>query len=465
MSLFSPNAPNSPHAPAAPIHDANATGLRLARQFAPLAAASLLAALAGPVLNHTLALGARPTAALAGFWLGYSVLLLFEVACFVWQPTSLAFLEEPRSRRRLSLLALATGAVTSVLVWLAGQPAAAGFVFRVIVPTSAEAGAVAAGVLRALAPLPALVALRGVLAASVLRDGRGVAIPAGLLARLAVLAAWSPAFRGAAGPESACEALLAASAVELAVLALARSAPVPHAPHHRPLSATRVAAVAAPLAISALGWAALRPLLQAVLGQLQHADLAQARFGLCFALFMTLCAPVWALRDLGVLADSRAMPPRAVRAFAFRVAGAVTLAFAAVLFAAVPLGGVRAALGFTSATGPFPWLALVVLALAPPLVAARMPAQGALISRHRTVAFTWVPGLRLALTAAIGFAVARALPNGDGALLGAALLVFGEAFEVWAYRRAATSAASIPADTTEAPALEGADSAPEARAA
>jgi hypothetical protein len=457
--------PNAPVAPVAQSRDANATGRRLARQFAPLAAASLLAALAGPVLNHTLALGARPTAALAGFWLGYSVLLLFEVACFVWQPTSLAFLEEPRARRRLSLLALATGAVTSALVWLAGQPAAAGFVFRVLVPTSPEAAAVAAGVLRALAPLPALVALRGVLAASVLRDGRGGAIPAGLLARLAVLAAWSTFFRAATGPEGACEALLAASAVELAVLALARSAPAPHAAHHRPPSATRVAAVAAPLAISALGWAALRPLLQAVLGRLEHADLAQARFGLVFAVFMTMCAPVWALRDLGVLAEGLGTPPRAVRAFAGRVAAAVTLAFAFVLFAAGPAGGVRAALGFTPATGAFPWLALLVLALAPPLVAARMPAQGALIARHRTAVFAWVPGLRLALTAALGFAAARALPGGDGAVLGASLLLFGEAFEVWAYRRAAAAAASIPADASEAPRAGEADCAPEVRAA
>lgn len=454
-----------PNAPVASRHDVHATGRRLARHFAPLAAASLLAALAGPVLNHTLALGPRPTAALAGFWLGYSVLLLFEVACFVWQPTSLAFLEEPRSRRRLSLLALATGAVTSVLVWLAGQPAAAGFVFRVLVPTSPEAAAIAAGVLRTLAPLPALVALRGVLAASVLRDGRGAAIPAGLLARLAVLAAWSSVFGMRTGPAGACEALLAASAVELAVLALARSAPAPHSAHHPPLSATRVAAVAAPLAISALGWAALRPLMQAVLGRLEHADLAQARFGLVFAVFMTMCAPVWALRDLGVLAEGLGMPPRAVRAFAGRVAAAVTFVFAIVLLAAGADGGVRAALGFTPATGAFPWLALLVLALAPPLVAARMPAQGALIARHRTGVFAWVPGLRLALTAVLGFAAARALPGSDGAVLGASLLLFGEAFEVGAYRRAAAAAASIPADVNESPGGDEADCAPEARAA
>ena len=459
MSLLDPNGP------IAPAHAVNAAGRRLALHFAPLAAASLLAALAGPVLNHMLALGDRPTASLAGFWLGYSVLLLFEVACFVWQPTSLAFLEAPRSRRRLSLLALATGAATSVLVWYAGQPATAGFVFRVLVPTSHEAAEVAAGVLRALTPLPALVALRGVLAASVLRDGRGAAIPAGLLARLAVLAAWSSLFHGATGADGACEALLAASAVELAVLALARSAPVPHSAHHRPPSATRVAAVAAPLAISALGWAALRPLLQAVLGQLEHADLAQARFGLVFAVFMTMCAPVWALRDLGVLAEGLGTPPRAVRAFAARVSAAVALLFALVLLAAGPAAGVRAALGFTPATGPFPWLALVVLALAPPLVAARMPAQGALIARHRTAVFAWVPGLRLVLTAALGFAAARALPGVDGAVLGASLLVLGEAFEVGAYRRAAAAAAATAATASDSPVGGEADCAPEARAA
>lgn len=101
-----------------------AGGARLARLYAPLAAAALLTALAGPAVNLALARGERPATALAGFWLGYSVLQLLEAACFVWQSTSLAFLGAPRARRRLAWLALATGAATSGLVWLAGTPAA-----------------------------------------------------------------------------------------------------------------------------------------------------------------------------------------------------------------------------------------------------------------------------------------------------------------------------------------------------
>lgn len=420
------------------------------RLFAPLAAAALLAALAGPVVNHGLAATAEPTPALAGFWLGWSLLLLLEAACFVWQPTSLAFLEEPRARRRLGLLALGTGLATSALVRLAGEPAVAGWIFRVLVPTSDAAARVAAGVLRALSPLPAIVAVRGVLAASVLRDGRGAAIPAALLARLAVLAAWPLAFR-AAGPAAACDALLAAGAVELGVLVLSRAASRPHAPHVVPPAARRVAAVAAPLVVSALAWAALRPALHAVLGRLALADVAQARFGLVFAVFMTLCAPVWSLRDLAVLAEGLGAPRASVRRLSWRVAAAASAGFAVFLAAATASGSVRAAFGFTPATGAFAGGALALLALAPPLVAARMPAQGALIARHRTAVFAWVPGLRLALTAACGLALAHARPDLDGAWLGAALLLAGEVFEAWAYGRAA-AAALAPAGTPTAPA-------------
>ena len=448
---------------AADAKRAGAADTRLARTYAPLAAAALLAALSGPVLNHALARAPHPAAALAGFWIGYSVLQLLEAACFVWQSTSLAFLEAPRARRRLATLALATGAATSGVVWLAGQPAVAGWVFRVLVPTSAAAAAAAAEVLRALALLPALVAVRGVLAASVLRDGRGAAIPAGLLARLAVLVAWPATFPESAGVRGACEALLAASAVELVVLALARSASRQIPAHHVPPAAARVAAVAGPLVLSALAWAALRPVLHAVLGRLAQADLAQARFGLVFAVFLSLCAPVWALRDLAVLADGFGASRTAVRRFAGGIAAAASLAFAAVLVVAALLPGTHGAFGFGPGTGEFAWVALALLALAPALVAARCPAQGALIARHRTAAFAWVPAARLALTGAFGFALARLLPSADGAALGGALLLGGEVFEVWAYERAA--AASERAANQVRPAEPAGEPEPIARAA
>lgn len=447
---------------AAPERPPGAADPRLAKAYAPLAAAALLAALSGPVLNHALARSPHPAAALAGFWIGYSVLQLLEAACFVWQSTSLAFLEAPRARRRLTALALATGGATSCVVWLAGQPPVAGWVFRVLVPTSPEAALAAGDVLQALALLPALVAVRGVLAASVLRDGRGAAIPAGLLARLAVLVAWPAAFPASAGVRGACEAVLAASAVELVVLALARSAARPHVAHLVPPAAARVAAVAGPLVLSALAWAALRPVLHAVLRRLAHADVAQARFGLVFAVFLALCAPVWALRDLAVLADGFGASRDAVRRFAGRIAAAASLAFAAVLVVAALVPGTHGAFGFGPGTGEFAWIALGLLALAPALVAARSPAQGALIARHRTAAFAWVPAARLALTGALGFALARALPSADGAALGGALLLGGEIFEVWAYERAA--AASERAAAVR-PAESSADAAPIARAA
>ncbi len=412
-----------------------------ARLFAPLAAAALLAALAGPVINLALARAPHPAPELAGFWLGWSVLLLLEAACIVWQPTSLAFLEEPRARRRLVALALATGVATSLLVRLAGRPDVAGFVFGTLVPTSPEAASAAAGVLRALAPLPAIVAVRGVLAASVLRDGRGAAVPAALLARLGVLAAWPALAAGPVGARTACDALLAGGAVELVVLALARSAPRPLAHGLVPPAAARVAAVAAPLVVSTLAWAALRPAVHSVLGRLAQADVAQARFGLVFAVFMTLCAPVWALRDLAVLAEGLGTPRASVRRLATRVAAALSLAFAGFLVAAAAAPGLRAALGFTPATGAFAWGPFALLVLAPPLVAARMPAQGALIARHRTAVFAWVPGLRLALTMAAGLAFVRLRPDADGAALGIGLLLAGEALEAWAYRRAAATAA------------------------
>ncbi|MCC6348260.1 MAG: hypothetical protein IT347_01545 [Candidatus Eisenbacteria bacterium] len=408
----------------------------LSRAYAPLAAAALLTALAGPVLNLELARDPSPASALAGFWLGYSVLLLLEAACVVWQSTSLAFLGTPRARRRLGWLALATGTATSVLVWLAGQPASSAWLFREVVPTSRDAALTAANVLRALAPLPAIVALRGVLAASVLRDGRGAAIPAALLARLAVLSAWPLLPHGGTGVRSACEALLAGGVIELVVLALARSAALPHAAHHVPPAAARVAAVAAPLVAATLAWAALRPGLHAVLGRLDHPELAQARFGLVFAVFMALCAPVWALRDLALLAEGAGASRDSVRRFAGRVAAAASIAFAAVLVGAALRPDMGSALGFGPATGEFAWAAVALLTLAPALVAARMPAQGQLIARHVTSVFGWAPALRLALTVGLGLIAARFAPRMDGATLGAALLLAGEVFEVWAYERA-----------------------------
>lgn len=414
-------------------------GARLANLYAPLAAAALLSALAGPVLNHQLARAAQPAPALAGFWVGYSVLLLLEAACFVWQPTALAFLGAPRARGRLVLLALATGAATSALVWGAGQPATARWLFRTLVPTTPAAAEVAAGVLRTLAPLPAMVALRGVLAAAVLRDGRGFAIPAGLVLRLLLLALWPALFPAAPGARLSAEALLAASGCELLVLILARGASGVRGEPCAPPAASRVAAVAAPLVVSTLAWASLRPLLHAVLGHLAAPDVAQARFGLVFAVFMTLCAPVWALRDLAVVCEGSGVPRARVRAFAVRVAAALTAAFACVWLAAWLAPAARAPLGFPAATGPFPVAALAVIALAPLLVAARMPAQGALIARHRTAVFALVPGVRWVATALAGAVLARTLPRADGALLGAALLLAGEVLEAWAYGRAAAT--------------------------
>ncbi|HEY6867600.1 MAG TPA: hypothetical protein VI792_10095, partial [Candidatus Eisenbacteria bacterium] len=298
-------------------------------------------------------------------------------------------------------------------------------------------------VLGRLAPVPMLVALRGLAAGVAVAARRTALLAAATVVRLAVVCAVViAASRAGPGALTAAAALGIGVAVEAALLAGAafprwRARRRGADPQARPIAYADVLRMGAPLALTAALWTLTRPVAGAILGRLPDPDLALAGYGVVLPLVFVTCAPLWAMLEVALVLPASARDLRAVTRFAAGASLALSVAIG--LAALPPLRALVLRQGFglapplERAVAP----ALALVALEPWLVAVRAIAQALLMRARQARSLLALSPVKILVMIGLGSAIVALRPGVSGALLATGLVLGADLTDAVLYGLAA----------------------------
>jgi Na+-driven multidrug efflux pump len=335
------------------------------------------------------------------------------------------------------MLALLLGLAATTMILAVAQTSLGGVVFHAMIPTTTRVSELARAVLTQLAPVPILVAVRDVALGLAIRERRTTLVAASTMVRIVVLSgvvAVVVLLGTGSGARAAAWALVSGIAVETWFV-LARTHPAWRTRLRRRgrrpsgVSYGGIARIAAPLAVAAMAWTAVRPVVSAILGRLPDSELAQAGFGVVLPILMVSCSPLWGLHHVSlVLPKDRADLGRVIR-FAAAVTAVVAAGIGVVTLTPLKLVVLRLGFGLSPEMERVVAPALCWMVLAPFFLTARAVAQGLLIKARRTGIMLVVSPIKLALMVAIGHAVVSRSPAPDGVTLAIALVMGGDLFD------------------------------------
>lgn len=439
---------------------------QILRFYLPLVLTSQLMTISGPIVNFGIGRSSDPTAEFAGYWLGFGVLLFLESPVLATQQVSATLLEGYASMRRLLGLALGAGVASSALCIAVAVGPAGVWVFRDVIPTTETVAMIARDSLLWQSAIPTLIAIRGVANGLAIRERRTELIARATFVRMSVLSTGvglSVLLHTGSGARAGAAALTTGILIETLTVLWGTRALVRRRFHERrddpPFPMERIGRVAVPLVVSGMVWTGLRPVVNAVLGQLPDPEVAQAGFGVVLPLMLLTTSPLWILQNVGLVLPKTRRDLDTVLRFTL----AATTLFTAVLLLVnlEPFRGwlLRGAFGLDSRLELQVAPALLVLLLEPWALAARATAQGLLMRAHRTTPLLYFSPIKLALVALTGFVVATKSPGVNGTLLATSIWVGGEVFDAcvfgWFARRLVrgglfpTEMAQLPTMTLE----------------
>lgn len=409
------------------------------RFYMPLLLTSQMMTLSGPLINVAVGRASEPKLDLAGYWIGFSILMFIESPCLITQQLTATLTTGYWSFRKIFLASLAVGMTACATVVLVSLTPLRELVFIRLIHTSPEVMERGAEVLLWLAPLPVLIAVRGVGNGIALLEKRTLLIARATACRVVVLASVVGvvvALRTGSGALAGAGALLSGLAVET-VLVLASVFPFIRRRRRARfedssgLSFREIFRVGAPLSLSAYVWTVSRPVVNAILGRLPDPVLAQAGFGVVAPIILLTCSPLWALQNVSLILVKR--PPDLRRVLRF--SASLTLFFSAAILTLV-LSPVRDLLlrGAFSLSGDMVLAiapALFLIALEPYFLTGRSIAQGLLMQAKKTNVIGAVSVVKLAAISAVGIWFVYFHPHVNGTFLGTALFIGGDMIDAF----------------------------------
>ncbi len=410
---------------------------RILAFYSPLVLTSLMLSLAGPVMNVAIGRAAEPMLEFAAFWIAFTIVLFVGSASLVVQQATVSLAGRASPGRLITAASLVGLSASTMVLVLAGTPLGE-IVFRSWISTTPRTAALAREVLVILAPVPLLIALRGVGNGVAILEQRTSRVAAGTLLRIALLAgaATLAVAVQAAGARSAAWAFLLGTAVEAACVLAASQAAIRTRLRawgdSRPEPGAMLR-IGVPLVVSTFVWMSTRPIVNAILGRLPDPELAQASFGVVLPILLVTCSPLWALLEVSlVLPRSRDDLARISR---LATGTAALFSVAILLLTWTPLRHAVLRVGFglplqlETAVTP----ALMLLVFEPFLLSVRAVSQGVLMRAGRTRALLVVSPIKILLMLAAGLFVAARFPQTNGALLATVLVLGGDLFDAMMY--------------------------------
>jgi len=414
----------------------------------PLVLNGLLMACVGPVVNVALGRSAEPRLDLAAFWLAFTIVFFAQSFSHVVQQVTVMLAGRRESLRGMGVTASLAGAAATLLVLvIAGSPFGA-WVFRDVIPTSPRASELARHLLVLLAPIPILLAVRGIANGVAIAHHRTRLLAMAMGVRVVVLAAVSACLLltvPVSGAAAAALALLAGVTLDTlfivaATLPLRNAAGMAARGDESPAVRPSFARIVAPLAVATLVWSSTRFVMSAVLGRLPDPELAQAGFGVVLPILLVSCAPLWTMLEVSLVLPRSRADLASVLSFAAVAAGLTSLAIGVIAF--TPLREVVLRRGFHLSpelerlVSP----ALALLVVEPFALSARAVAQGLLMRARRTQVLLVLSPVKLVLTIALGLLVATRAAHVNGVLLAMSLVIGGDLLDALVLGRAAVRA-------------------------
>lgn len=394
-----------------------------------------------PLINLGLGRSANPTLALAAYAVGFSISVVFNAPVLSARVVTAGLALSPAAYRTVALVMRLLGLVLSGSAVTLSLLPAGKWLFTDLLGAPPELVGPARLVLLLQAPIPMLVAERGLAQGMILLYRQTVLITLATLARLAAVTAMvlllAVVFRL---PGAAAGALSLTSGIAMEALWIRVSVRRRFGPFRRPLPAgtpvpgteltsRRVLGFALPLALNHTVWSMQRALINSFIARLADPVTALAAFGVVTPLFLFFSSPLFGMQATVQVLPRNRRDLRQLARFTLAVAIGLSLSSGIVVW-----GAARWILeaGYGLAGRP---LAAALPALAwiwihPLLMGFRAFGQGMLLRTGRTGPIALSAASRVVLVSLLGVGLVAGFPEGNGAMIGISMQMAGDAWDM-----------------------------------
>ena len=356
-----------------------------------------------PLLNAMLARSVEPEAAIGGYAIALSIMMLVALPQLRIQQLTLVFLEDQASLWRIRVFVGVFAGLGGVVALLAAFTPIRDLLLDVVFATEGSLRDQTRLALIALVPFPVLAVIRTHLYGTALRINRPRLIWIGTgtgAATVMLVGLGISAVDANAGSPIAAIAVSAGAAAETVVLLWATNRPLQQTLRASQQPAPEYQALLrffGPLLFAAFLPTVTTPIINAVLTRGPHPDTSVAAVALAWGVNQTFLVLMWGIQPTLLALMARGENPASGRRFAYVVAGVVAVPSAVVAFVP-PLTSlvVHTLLGATGRLQDMTETGLRVLAALPPLLVQEAIYTSAILSTRKTRLIVYVNILRLA---------------------------------------------------------------------
>lgn len=356
-----------------------------------------------PLLNAMLARSVEPEAAIGGYAIALSIMMLVALPQLRIQQLTLVFLEDQASLWRIRVFVGVFAGLGGVVALLAAFTPIRDLLLDVVFATEGSLRDQTRLALIALVPFPVLAVIRTHLYGTALRINRPRLIWIGTgtgAATVMIVGLGISAVDANAGSPIAAIAVSAGAAAETVVLLWATNRPLQQTLRASQQPAPEYQALLrffGPLLFAAFLPTVTTPIINAVLTRGPHPDTSVAAVALAWGVNQTFLVLMWGIQPTLLALMARGENPASGRRFAYVVAVVVAVPSAVVAFVP-PLTSlvVHTLLGATGRLQDMTETGLRVLAALPPLLVQEAIYTSAILSTRKTRLIVYVNILRLA---------------------------------------------------------------------
>ena len=356
-----------------------------------------------PLLNAMLARSVEPEAAIGGYAIALSIMMLVALPQLRIQQLTLVFLEDQASLWRIRVFVGVFAGLGGVVALLAAFTPIRDLLLDVVFATEGSLRDQTRLALIALVPFPVLAVIRTHLYGTALRINRPRLIWIGTgtgAATVMLVGLGISAVDANAGSPIAAIAVSAGAAAETVVLLWATNRPLQQTLRASQQPAPEYQALLrffGPLLFAAFLPTVTTPVINAVLTRGPHPDTSVAAVALAWGVNQTFLVLMWGIQPTLLALMARGENPASGRRFAYVVAVVVAVPSAVVAFVP-PLTSlvVHTLLGATGRLQDMTETGLRVLAALPPLLVQEAIYTSAILSTRKTRLIVYVNILRLA---------------------------------------------------------------------
>ena len=356
-----------------------------------------------PLLNAMLARSVEPEAAIGGYAIALSIMMLVALPQLRIQQLTLVFLEDQASLWRIRVFVGVFAGLGGVVALLAAFTPIRDLLLDVVFATEGSLRDQTRLALIALVPFPVLAVIRTHLYGTALRINRPRLIWIGTgtgAATVMLVGLGISAVDANAGSPIAAIAVSAGAAAETVILLWATNRPLQQTLRASQQPAPEYQALLrffGPLLFAAFLPTVTTPIINAVLTRGPHPDTSVAAVALAWGVNQTFLVLMWGIQPTLLALMARGENPASGRRFAYVVAVVVAVPSAVVAFVP-PLTSlvVHTLLGATGRLQDMTETGLRVLAALPPLLVQEAIYTSAILSTRKTRLIVYVNILRLA---------------------------------------------------------------------